>query len=250
MVIFVIYSSDDMNSKKEESIIKPQPIKGFNQSEVVYVPVDLPSLLIQKYLKRNATKSKSTPFGQLYGFQNRAVLTQCVGAPLAVMMLERLIVSGALRIIILGFCGALDENTDIGEAVSVMDAASDEGTSAHYFPRKRLFRPSTRLKTGVENALSERGLSFVYGSIVSTDAPFRETPLWLDRNRTKGIGFVDMETSAVFALADFYGVRAAALHLVSDKLTSSSHQAGFHTIKLARNIQKYFLPFIDPGQRV
>jgi len=236
-----------MKSKKDESIIKPQPIRGFGQRAVLYIPVDFPSLTIQKVLKKGAKKTKITPLGQLYGFKNRAVLSQCVGAPLAVLTLERLIISGAQEIIILGFCGALDEHTDIGEAVSVTEAASEEGTSKHYFPRKMLFRASSRLKARVENTLSEQRLSFMNGSVVSTDAPFRETRSWLDRNKARGIGFVDMETSAVFALADFYGIQAAALHLVSDQLTLSSHQIGFHSLKLTQNIEKYFLPFIDPG---
>jgi hypothetical protein len=38
--------------------------------------------------------------------------------------------------------------------------------------------------------------------------------------------------------------------LVSDRLTPSSHRPGFHTISLARNIRKYFLPFIDPDKGV
>ncbi|HUU52226.1 MAG TPA: nucleoside phosphorylase [Candidatus Heimdallarchaeota archaeon] len=236
-----------MKSKKDEGIIKPQPIKGFDQRAVIYIPVDLPSLTIQKVLKKRAKKTKTTPLGQLYGFENRAVLSQCVGAPLAVLMLERLIISGAQEIIILGFCGALDEHTDIGEAVSVTEAASEEGTSKHYFPRKKLFRASSRLRARVENTLSEQRLSFVNGPVVSTDAPFRETRSWLDRNKARGIGFVDMETSAVFALADFYGIQAAALHLVSDQLTLSSHQMGLDSLKLARNTQKFFFPFIDPG---
>ncbi len=236
-----------MNSQKDESIVKPQPIKGFHQKKVLYIPVDLPSPKIQKILQKTAEKTKITPFGRLYGFESQAVLTQCVGAPLAVMMLERLIVSGAQEIYILGFCGAFDDHTNIAEAVSVTVAASEEGTSKHYFPRKRLFRPSKRLKSRIEETLSERGLPFVNGSVVSTDAPFRETRLWLDHNRTRGIGFVDMETSAVFALADFYGIEAAALHLVSDQLTSSSHRVDFHTKKLADQMQKYFLSLINPG---
>jgi uridine phosphorylase len=234
-----------MKSKKDESIIKPQPIRGFGQREVLYIPVDLPSLTIQKVLKKGAKKTKITPLGQLYGFENRAILSQCVGAPLAVLTLERLIISGAQEIIILGFCGALEEHTDIGEAVSVTEATSEEGTSKHYFPKKRLFRASLHLKARVENTLAEQRLSFVNGSVVSTDAPFRETRSWLDRNMARGIGFVDMETSAVFALADFYGIQAAALHLVSDQLTLSSHQMGLNSLKLARNIEKYFFPFIE-----
>jgi len=236
-----------MTNEKEEGIIKPRPIRDFGQKIVLYIPVDLPFFNIQKVLKKRAKKTKKTPLGQLYGFEDKAILSQCVGAPLAILTLERLIVSGAQEIIILGFCGALDGDTDIGEAVSVTEAASEEGTSRHYFPQKRLFGASSLLKTKVESTLTEHGLSFTNDSVVSTDAPYRETRSWLDRNRAKGIGFVDMETSAVFALADFYGIQAAALHLVSDKLTTSSHQAGFNSLKLARNIKKYFLPFIDAG---
>jgi uridine phosphorylase len=233
-----------MTHKKDESIIKPQPVRGFGQKTILYIPADLPSSKIQTHLKKRAKKTKNTPLGQLYDFKNKAVLSQCVGAPLAVLALERLITSGAQEIIILGFCGALDADSDIGETVSVTEAASEEGTSRHYFPQKGLFRASSSLKARVENTLIERGLSFVNGSVVSTDAPYRETQSWLSRNRARGIGFVDMETSAVFALADFYDIQAAALHLVSDKLTSS-HQMGFNSLKLVRNIQKYFFPFID-----
>jgi purine-nucleoside phosphorylase len=236
-----------MKSQKNKSIIKPRPIRGFAQKTVLYIPVDLPSFKIQKVLKEKAKKTKMSPLGQLYGFEKKTVLFQCVGAPLAVLTLERLITSGAQEIIMLGFCGTLDEDRDIGEAVSVTEAASEEGTSRHYFPRKRLFRASPRLKGRVEDSLTELGLSFLNGSVASTDAPYRETPSWLARNRARGIGYVDMETSAVFALADFYGIQAAALHLVSDKLTSSSHRMRLTSLKLARNIQKYFLPFIDAG---
>jgi uridine phosphorylase len=237
-----------MNNNKEKGIIEPKPIKGFGKKTAIYIPLDLPFFKIQKALKTWAKKTKKTALGGLYGFEDKVVLSQCVGAPLAVLALERLIVSGAQEIIVLGFCGALDGETDIGEAVSITEATSEEGTSRHYFPQKRLFESSPPLKSRIETILSQYELSFVNGSLVSMDAPYRETPSWLERNRVKGIGFVDMETSAIFALADFYGIQAAALHLVSDRLTSSSHRAGFHSLKLAKNIKKYFYPFIDPSR--
>jgi uridine phosphorylase len=236
-----------MKSQKEKGIVEPKPIRGFSKKTVLYIPVDLPFFKIKKILKQRAKKTKETTFGELYGFEDKVVLSRCVGAPLAVLTLERLIISGAQEIVILGFCGALDGNINIGEAVSVIEAASEEGTSRHYSPQKRLFEASSVLKARVEGTLEKHGLPFVNGSVVSTDAPYRETPSWLERNRAKGIGFVDMETSAVFALADFYGIQAAALHLVSDKLTSSSHHVGFNSLRLGKNIKRYFFPFIDAG---
>lgn len=235
-------------SKKDTPIIKPIPIKGFRSRRVVYTPVDSPTLTIQKVLKKAAKKQKNTLFGQLFLMKNNTVLYQCIGAPSAVLSLERFIASGVQEILLLGFCGALDEKAGLGEAVSVVEAFSQEGTSRHYYPHKKTFRATLPLKRNVENSLTERGLPFINGTVVSTDAPFRETQSWLARNRAQGIGFVDMETSAVFALADFYGIQAAALHLVSDNLTSSSHRLGFHSIKIIQNIRKYFLPFLDSPQ--
>jgi hypothetical protein len=53
-----------------------------------------------------------------------------------------------------------------------------------------------------------------------------------------------METSAVFALAEYYGLQAAALMLVSDIISEDKHKVGFSSPLLHKNIKKYFLPFI------
>lgn len=229
----------------DELIVKPKPLRDFVRERTVYIPVDSPSRFIQKAIRKSLTKEKVTAFGNLYLLKNKTILYQCVGAPLAVLTLERLIASRAKEIIILGFCGSLNPKAKIKTAVSITKALSEEGTSKHYFPRKRIFYPSASLKKKVENKLRDLGHPFLHGAIVSTDAPYRETQSWLTLKQEKGIDFVDMETSAVFALAEYHNIHAAALMLVSDELTLSKWKTGFHNDKFAQIIENYFFSFIE-----
>jgi len=229
---------------KKEGIFKPELFKEFRHKKVIYIPVDSPSLTIRKAIIKSTLKEKKTPAAHLFLLENKVVLYQCIGAPAAVFSLERLIASGAKEIIILALCGSLTTGAKIADAVSITKAFSDEGTSKHYFSRRRIFYPSSVLRASLENTLYALNLPFIKGTIVSTDAPYRETQSWLDQKQKHGIGFVDMEASAVFALAEYYGIHAAALMLVSDKLTKSQHINGFNNPGLKENMGKYFLPFI------
>ena len=229
---------------KKEGIFKPKPFKEFRHKKVIYIPVDSPSLTIRKAIIKSTLKEKKTPAAHLFLLENKVVLYQCIGAPTAVLSLERLIASGAREIIILSFCGALTTDAKISDAVSITKTFSDEGTSKHYFLRRKVFYPSPVLRASLENTLHTMNLPFINGAIVSTDAPYRETQSWLNQKQKHGIDFVDMEVSAVFALAEYYGIHAAALMLVSDKLTKSRHMNGFSYPRLKENIKKYFLPFI------
>lgn len=233
-----------MNPLNEESILKPEPFQEFTTTNVVYIPFDLPPYLLLKAVKKQALKKKQTPFGNLDLLQEKTVLSQCLGAPSAVLSLERLIRSGAKEIILLGFCGSLQAEYRIGDVISITKAFSEEGTSKHYFPRKKCFFPSLALKKRIENALRDSQCLFKTGSLVSTDAPYRETQSWLAINQRRKIACVDMEASAVFALASFYNIQAAALMIISDELWSGVWKKGFRDSLLKNKIKKYFLPFI------
>ncbi len=234
-----------MRKPDKDVILKPRKLKDFVKEQVIYIPLDDPSLPLQSTIKKRALKEKKTIFGDLYLLDDKIVLYKCLGAPSAVLSLEPLIVSGAREIIVLGFCGSLNKNFRIMDAVSISKALSEEGTSRHYFPRKRIFDPAPALKAKIENVLHSSKLAFLSGSLVSTDAPYRETRHWMKEKQQKGIDVVDMEISAVFALAKFYGIQAAALTIISDELWSGVWKEGFRTPEFKEKIKKYFIPFID-----
>jgi purine-nucleoside phosphorylase len=234
-----------MNKPDNDVILKPRAIKDFVWEQIIYIPLDDSSLPLLRVIKKKAIKEKETIFGNLYLLEDKIVLYKCLGAPSAVLSLEPLIVSGAKEITILGFCGSLNRNFRIMDAVSISKAFSEEGTSRHYFPRKTIFDPSPALKAKIETVLHSSKLPFLSGSLVSTDAPYRETRAWLKEKQKRGIDVVDMETSAVFALAKFYGIQAAALTIISDELWSGVWSEGFRTPEFKEKIKDYFIPFID-----
>jgi len=146
--------------------------------------------------------------------------------------------------LILGFCGSLNPEYKLASPIIITKACSNEGTSGHYCPGQKVFSASPGLQKAVENVLRDKGLPFLRGAAVSTDAPYRETPAWLRKMRHRGMDVVDMEASAVFGLARFYGLQAAALLIVSDELFSGRWENGFSDPLLAKTVQDYFFPFL------
>ncbi len=225
------------------SIVRPRPVRNLDTERVIYLPWDLPGGFIFRILRERAQSKTVLEFTHLYRFSGHCVVGPALGAPLAVLVLEPLILGGAKEIVLLGFCGSLSRRIKAGEAVSISWALSDEGTSRHYRPRKRAFNPSLRLKNKLESELHARQLCFKTGALVTTDAPFRETPAWLRRSRHKGAELVDMEASAVFALAEHHSIRAASVQIVSDELSSGRWKTAFRSDLLKQRARDYLLPF-------
>ena len=196
-------------------------------------------------LKKKASRHKETPLGHYFRWDNTAVFYCCIGASSAVMGLEHLIASGTEELMILGFCGSLNPDFSCLDVVSISKAYSEEGTSSHYIPRKKIFHSSGLLRQRIEDNLSERSLPFLQGVTVSTDAPFRETKSWLGDKKNKRIDVVDMEASAVFALGEFHSIPTAALMIVSDELTGKKWKKMLNYPKLNTQMKKYFIPFLE-----
>ncbi len=231
---------------RDEAIVKPKPFRGFKRSRILYIPCDSPSGTIRKFIKRDILKEKNLGFGHLFLLKDKTILYQSLGAPAAVLALESLIASGTKEIIMLGFCGSLNARFKYLNAAVITKAYSEEGTSRHYFLRRGVFTSSRMLNEEIESHLTEKKLFFYKGSLVSTDAPYRETTSWLKKNQSRGIDLVDMEASAVFALAEYYSIEAAALMIITDELYAKKWKTGFKYPRLIKCVMDYFLPFIRP----
>lgn len=133
------------------------------------------------------------------------------GAPQAADTVETLAVLGVKNIIAVGMCGAFVENVCVGEIIAPGKAFVEEGTSFHYYESIEASYPNADL---LNKATSEFSVSSY--PIVTTDAVYRQTfrkeQLW----RGKGAVGVDMETSAVFSVARYLGLKAVAFLMVSD----------------------------------
>ncbi len=154
-----------------------------------------------------------------------------VGAPGTVMIMEELIACGARSFIGLGWAGSLQPEASVGSLFIPTSCISEEGTSAHYLIPDADLRADPKLAKALEIASSEEGVLIRKGPQWTTDAPYRELREKVKSFREAGVLGVDMETSAMYALASFRGIRVCNLLVVSDVL-DTEWQPGFGTVAL------------------
>lgn len=115
-----------------------------------------------------------------------------------------------------------------GDVVVLRGAISDEGTSRHYFGERLQFGTSTRLTKKLESSLKGENLDYVLGDAWTTDAPYRETVAKMHRFRKMGARIVNMESSAIFAVASYRGTDVASVQIVSDIVSEKQWNPAFH----------------------
>lgn len=151
-----------------------------------------------------------------------------LGAPHAVMGMEKIIALGARRIWGIGWCGSIQPHLRIGDFVVPIDSISEEGTSAHYPVGDRVPCSDPMLCRSLDALISKKcKRTCKRGTVWTTDAPYRETPSKVRRFQEKGVLAVDMEMSALMTLALYRSVGLAALLVVSDELFDFNWKAGF-----------------------
>lgn len=158
-----------------------------------------------------------------------------IGAPHAVIAMEKLIVLGAKRIWVLGWCGSLQPELLIGHLVIPTGAISEEGTSNHYPIKDRSLESDIDLNHMLEETLIKDGLPFSKGTVWTTDAPYRETPDKVIAFRNQGVLAVEMEISALMTVALYRSVAMAGLLVVSDELFDLKWRPGFSNPMLKKN---------------
>jgi uridine phosphorylase len=138
--------------------------------------------------------------------QRLAILHPGVGAPMAAGLLEETIALGCRAFIACGGCGVLRKDIAVGHLIVVAAALRDEGTSYHYLPPGREVAANDVAVQALVKTLGESGLPYITGKTWTTDAPYRETAGKVARRRDEGCLTVEMEASAMMAVARFRGV--------------------------------------------
>lgn len=149
-----------------------------------------------------------------------------LGAPQAVMALEKLVALGARRVLLLGWTGSLQADLKPGDILLPDWAESEEGTSRHYLSEPDP-RVHPRFSADLGRALAQSGIPYREGPVWTTDAPYRETWSKIRNFQSRGICGVDMETSAFYTVGAFRGIETAALLMVSDELSGECWRHAF-----------------------
>jgi len=161
-----------------------------------------------------------------------------LGAPAAVMGMEKLIVLGARRFWVLGWCGSLQAHLRIGDILIPFKALSEEGTSQHYAIGEKGPESDPELNRMLEEELQRQGLSFFKGEVWTTDAPYRETLQKVAAYQDRGVLAVDMEMSALMSVALYRSVALTGLLVVSDELFDFKWIPGFSRPRLKEGSRK------------
>ncbi len=151
-----------------------------------------------------------------------AVFNPGVGAPAAATSLEGIIGLGAPKIIGCGGAGIVKQGFDVGHIIVPTGAVRDEGTSHHYQPVEVAVVPHPLAVDAIDAELSDAGVPHDKGLTWTTDAIFRETPEKVARRREQGCISVEMEASAMFAVAMFRGAVYGQLLYAGDDVSAQT----------------------------
>lgn len=174
-----------------------------------------------------------TPNEEEYRF---SIAGPAMGAPFATMVLEILIALGAKTVLAIGYCGGINQGLSIGDIVLPTLAMRDEGTSGHYLDYGKSVPASARVMSLLEQQARAADIPVQAGAVWTTDALFRETPAQVERFRSAGALSVEMELSALFAVAEFRRVEAGGLLVVTDVARGNCWDAEYGSPSLRRGI--------------
>jgi len=133
-----------------------------------------------------------------------------IGAPAVVAQMEVLVSLGVRRFLSIGSAGGLDPTYTPGDVVVLTGAVRDEGTSFHYVAPETAVSPDTTLTEDLATALARSDIATTRGGTWTTDAPYRQTADEISALRDRGVRVVEMEASALFALASVRAVPMAS----------------------------------------
>lgn len=186
-----------------------------------------PSVAVQ--LSKGQTWRTESAFGAKWTFVSDSLVLASgfgIGAPAASAKLEEMKSLGVESVVFLGTAGALHSDLGIGDVVLVQTAHSAEGTSKHYSSQVE-FHGNDALIKEVGKLLKNKNIEFKIGATWSTDAPYRERRSELTRLQNRGVMCVDMEASALYAVAESLNVRALGVFVISDGLSGGKWKPAF-----------------------
>ena len=151
-----------------------------------------------------------------------ALFEAYVGAAGCVGDLEELFAAGAEKLVLFGTCGVLDRSVRDCGVIIPTAALRDEGTSFHYAPPSDEIEVNPKYREEFIEILNRHNCTYALGKTWTTDAFYRETAEKTARRRAAGCICVDMECSAVAALAQFRGKEVFHFFHAADNLDGES----------------------------
>lgn len=153
----------------------------------------------------------------------RVALAASFGGPMAAMFAHTWCGAGVKTVIQLGWYGALQEGTRLGDVVVPRHAERQDGVSDWYLQKGILADATPELANAIVAKLRDREIPLNDHAIFSTPALLAESREVIADWSRHGWHGVDMETAATFSVAKSLGARRAAALIRIDDLVSEEH---------------------------
>lgn len=232
------------NKHSHDSMFSPRDYLDYQRKREKYDTFDPPrgvifcysKKLMEHVLKNHKTKKVQRFYGEMYLLnetKNKLAIAGKfgIGAPVVATLLEELIAFGVKRFISIGTAGTLQKTFKVGDLIVCERAIRDEGTSHHYLRASKYAYASKEMTKRIVMALDNFGQKYFVGTSWTVDAPYRETVAEARRYQKEGVATVEMEASALFAVAQYRGAEMGAMFTVSDSLAELQWSPKFHLKK-------------------
>ncbi len=150
-----------------------------------------------------------------------ALFMSRVGAPACTVSYEEVLAMGLEKLVMFGTCGVLHSHIEDLAIIIPTSAVRDEGTSYHYMKSSPEIDVNPKYKKEFKEILEKNNISSIEGKVWTTDAPYRETRNKVLNRKEQGCICVDMECSAMSAVAKFRNKELFQFFYAADNLDSA-----------------------------
>ena len=214
--------------------------ENFPKKFIIFYSKNLLKYVKKKYKPKKITKLEHESF-EFYQYKDIGfVKIKGIGSPVSVIAFEHLIKWGGKTFLNIGYAGGLNE-----EGIFLcIKALRDEGTSYHYLPHGHFTFPSKELTNKLGKYLKKNNSDYKKGITWTIDAPYRETREEINHFKKIGISTVEMESSALFAVAKLRKVKIASAFVVSDTF-GKEWTPNYHKKNIKQSLYTLFDTAVD-----
>lgn len=163
------------------------------------------------------------------------IIARTIGGPYSVLVAEQLHAAGAKLIVGLTSAGRVVPDLPLPCLVVAASAIRDEGTSYHYLPPGREIACPTPIVLPLEQELQSVGRPVFSGKVWTTDAPYRETRIQLEKWARERVLAVEMQAASLFAFGAARQASVACVAMVSNAVGYAGEQ--FDTGSVHNNLE-------------
>ncbi|MBF0100781.1 MAG: nucleoside phosphorylase [Desulfobacterales bacterium] len=232
----------------DEAVIQPNAVLDLHLTSdtAIMVSTQLDLMSIVGHLGFSKSQFQPIFHSRLYKNNHITLVGPYMGAPYAVTLLEILIAQGVQKVVVVGWCGAIHQDIQIGDIIIPNQAIIEEGTSQHYIGKQTAsVSCHSHLKELITHTLHENKIQFHEGCIWTTDAIFRETHEKIIQFQQHNVLAVEMELSALFTIAIYRHIELASILFVSDLVASLKWEKGFKDQRFHNTRSTVFLKIAE-----